>query len=142
MLMFRSKKTKTNATPIGDIKDWRDAGHEIESLGLQLDNARQAAAKASTKWARDFWTTTSDRLFTKWSLMIQLKDTGLRQQGPSSIYSGIDYYWWEGSEEPASMPWLPSLGNFFENAGLGHRLDESWARSKELSFQKARQGLA
>ena len=139
--MFRSKKTKTNATPIGDIKDWRDAGHEIESLGLQLDNARQAAAKASTKWARDFWTTTSDRLFTKWSLMIQLKDTGLRQQGPSSIYSGIDYYWYEMSEEIklVGFTWFDHL---FDNAGLDRRLDESWAKSKESKLEKARQGLA
>ena len=139
--MFRSKKTKTNATPIGDIKDWRDAGHEIESLGLQLDNARQAAAKASTKWARDFWTTTSDRLFTKWSLMIQLKDTGLRQQGPSSIYSKIDYYWYEMSEEIklVGFTWFDHL---FDNAGLDRRLDESWAKSKEIKLEKARQGLA
>ena len=141
MLMFRSKKTKTNATPIGDIKDWRDAGHEIESLGLQLDNARQASAKASTKWARDFWTTTSDRLFTKWSLMIQLKDTGLRQQGPSSIYSGIDYYWYEKSEE-IKMIGFTWFDHLFDNAGLDRRLDESWAKSKEIKLEKARLGLA
>jgi hypothetical protein len=139
--MFRSKKTKTEPTPIGDIKDWRDAGHEIESLGVQLDNARTALAKAKTKWAKDFWKVTANRLYTKWSLMIQLKDTGLRQQGPSSIYSGIDYYWYEKSEEirMIGFTWFEGL---YENAGLGHRLDESWAKSKEQKLEKARLGQA
>ncbi len=135
--MFRSKKTKTEPTPIGDIKDWRDAGHEIESLGLQLDNARQSLAQAKSKWANDYWQTTADRLFTKWSLMIQLKDTGLRQQGPSSIFSKIDYAWWEGSEE-VRMIGFTWFDHYFDNAGLQGRLNDSWANSKELSFQKAR----
>ena len=139
--MFRSKKTKTEPASIGDIKDWRDAGHEIESLGLQLDNARTALAKAKTKWARDFWEVTVDRLFTKWSLMIQLKDTGLRQQGPSSIYSGIDYYWYEPSEE-IRMVGFTWFDHWFDSVGLKNRLDESWANAKELKVQKARLGLA
>ena len=137
--MFRSKKT--NTTPIGDIKDWRDAGQEIESLGLQLDNARIAASKSKTKWAKDFWTTTADRLFTKWSLMIQLKDTGLRQKGPISIYSNIDYYWYEKSEE-IRMASVPFLDKMFDDAGLSSKLDESWAKSKEIKLEKARLGLA
>ena len=139
--MFRSKKTKTEPASIGKVKDWRDAGHEIESLGLQLDHARQSLAQAKSKWARDYWSTTVDRLFTKWSLMIQLKDTGLRQQGPSSIYSKIDYDWWEPSEE-IKMVGFTWFDHYFDNAGLQGKLNDSWAKSKELSFQKARQGLA
>jgi hypothetical protein len=139
--MFRSKKTKTEPASIGDVKDWRDAGHEIESLGLQLDAARTALAKAKTRWAQDFWSTTHDRLFTRWSLMIQLKDTGLRQQGPSSIYSGIDYYWWEKSEE-IKMIGFTWFDHLFDNAGLDRRLDESWAKARDEKVQKARLGQA
>ena len=138
--MFRSKKTKTEYVSIA--KDWRDSWHEVELLGTKLDQARKAVKDCTPgTWAHDFWTTTADRLFKKWKLTSTMREVGLKQKGP---VGGITrrYDWWEGSEEPASMPWLPSLGNFFENAGLGHRLDESWARSKELSFQKARQGLA
>ena len=138
--MFRSRKTKTEF-PIGDVKDWRDAGHEIEALGVQLDQARTAAANAKSKWAQDFWNTTVARLFTRWELMIQLKDTGLRQKGPNSLYSKIDYYWYENSEE-IRMASLAVLENLFHNAGLSSKLDESWAKSKEQKLEKARLGLA
>lgn len=136
--MFRSKKD--NALAIGDIKDWRDAGFEIEALGNRLDHARNAAASATTSWARDFWITTHDRLFNKWRLMIQLKDTGLKQKGVKGNTS-IDYHWYEKSEE-IQMAGIAVLDNLFHNAGLDARLNESWANSKELSFQKARKGMA
>jgi hypothetical protein len=139
--MFRSKKTNTEFVALGAVKDWRDAGYEIEALGHRLDAARERAAEASSKWAKDYWTITVDRLFNKWELMIQLKDTGLRQQGPSSVYSKIDYDWWEKSDE-IKMIGFPWLDHYFDNAGLQGRLDESWANSKEEKLQKARQGLA
>lgn len=138
--MFRSKKTKAEFTALGDIKDWRDAGYEIEALGNRLDHARKAAKEATTKWARDFWTTTHDRLFNKWQLMIQLKDTGLKQKGVSGKTT-IDYHWWEKAEE-IKMISVPFLDNMFDNAGLSKRLDESWERARELKVQKARQGQA
>lgn len=139
--MFRSKKTKTQYVPIGDVKDWRDAGHEIEALGARLDYAREASKEAKSKWAKDFWTTTADRLFTKWELMVQLKETGLRQKGPSSFYSKIDYNWWEKSEEIklVGFTWFDGL---YENSGLQGRLDESWAKARDEKLQRARLGQA
>jgi len=139
--MFRSKKTKTEYVPIGDVKDWRDAGHEIESLGIQLDHARKAAKDARTKWAKDFWSTTADRLFTKWQLIIQLKDTGLKQKGPNSFYSKIDYYWYEKSEE-IRMVGFTWFDGWYENSGLQARLDASWAKARDEKLQKARLGQA
>jgi hypothetical protein len=139
--MFRSKKTSTEPAAIGAIKDWRDAGHEIEHLGVRLDAARDALKECNTPWAKDFWATTVARLFTKWELMIKLRDTGLRQQGPESFYSDIDYHWWEKSDE-IRMAGNYMLENLFHNAGLSSRLDESWARSKEQKLEKARIGLA
>lgn len=140
MLMFQSKKTNTEFVAIGDVKDWRDAGAEIEALGVRLDAARERAAKASTPWAKDFWTTTHNRLFNQWQLMIQLKDTGLRQKGVQGK-TKINYDWWERSEE-IKMISIPFLDNMFDNAGLDKRLDESWAKSKEQKLEKARLGLA
>jgi hypothetical protein len=139
--MFRSKKIKTKTPLIGNIKDWRDSDHELEVIGNRLDQARAALKECKTPWARDFWATTADRLFTKWTLILQLKDTGMRQQGPSSFYSKIDYYWWEKSEEikMVGFTWFEGL---YENAGLQDRLGESWAKSKEQKLEKARQGLA
>ena len=139
--MFRSKKTKTEVVPIGDIKDWRDAGHEIENLGVQLDNARNSLAEAKSPWAKNFWGTTVERLYTKWQLTIQLKDTGLKQKGPNSFYSKIDYDWWETSEE-IKLVGFTWMDHWFDNAGLQDRLEESWAKSKELKLEKARLGLA
>ena len=138
--MFKKKQT-IKYVGIGEIKDWRDAGHELEIIGNRLDQARTALALAKSKWAKDYWQTTVDRLFTKWSLTLQLKDTGLRQQGPSSFYSKIDYYWWEKSEE-IRMIGFTWFDHWFDSTGLDRRLDESWAKSKEIKLEKARQGLA
>ena len=141
MLAFLSKKTKIKYVGLGEIKDWRDAGYEIEHLGTRLDQARAALAAARTKWAQDFWSTTIDRLYTKWTLTVQLKDTGMKQQGPTSFYANIDYYWYEKSEE-IRMVGFTWFDNLFENAGLQNRLDESWVKSKEIKLEKARLGLA
>ena len=140
--MFPSrKKTNTEYVAIGAIKDWRDAGYEIEHLGTRLDQARAALAEARSKWARDYWSITADRLYTKWTLMIQLKDTGMKQQGPNSFYSKIDYFWYEKSEEirMVGFTWFDSL---YENAGLQSRLDDSWEKARDEKVQKARLGLA
>jgi hypothetical protein len=139
--MFPSRKTNSEPTALAAIKDWRDAGHEIEALGTRLDQARTAAIAAKGSWAKNYWATTVERLFTRWQLMVQLKDTGLRQKGPESFYANIDYNWWERSEE-IRMASVPFLDNMFDNAGLDRRLDESWARAREEKVQKARQGLA
>ena len=141
MQMFRSRKTSTEPAAIGAIKDWRDAGHEIEHLGVRLDAARDALKECKSKWAKDFWSTTVDRLFTKWQLMVKLRDTGLRQQGPASFYADIDYYWWEKSEE-IRMASLAVFDNLLHDANLSSRLDESWDKSKEIKLEKARLGLA
>ena len=139
--MFRSKKPKPLSDEIGRVKDWRDAGHDLEVLGIRLDKARAALKECKQgTWAHDFWATTAARLFTKWTLTLQLKDTGMRQ----IVEKGADletYDWWEKSDE-IRMASVPFLDNLFHNAGLSNRLDESWAKSKELSFQKARLGLA
>jgi hypothetical protein len=139
--MFRSKKSKIKFVAIGEVKDWRDAGHDLEVIGNRLDYARTALKECKSDWGRNFWQTTVDRLYTKWSLILQLKDTGLRQQGPASFYNDIDYYWWEKSEEirMIGFTWFESL---YENAGLSSKLDESWAKSKEIKLEKARLGLA
>ena len=139
--MFRSRKIKIKYVGLGEVKDWRDAGYEIEHLATRLDQAREALLRAKSKWSRDYWATTVDRLYTKWTLMIQLKDTGMKQHGPNSFYNDIDYYWWEKSEEirMIGFTWFEGL---YENAGLSSKLDESWAKSKEIKLEKARLGLA
>jgi len=141
VLAFMSKKTKIKYVGIGELKDWRDAGYEIEHLGTRLDQARAALAEAKSKWARDYWKTTVDRLFLKWSLTIQLKDTGLKQHGSNGFYANIDYYWWEKSDEIRMLS-SSILDNLFHNSGLSARLDESWAKAQEQKVQKARLGLA
>ena len=139
--MFPSRKTNSEPTALAAIKDWRDAGHEIEALGTRLDQARTAAIAAKGSWAKNYWVTTVERLFTRWQLMVQLKDTGLRQKGPESFYANIDYDWWEKSDE-IRMIGFTWMDNWFNDTGLSNRLDESWAKSKEQKLEKARLGLA
>jgi hypothetical protein len=131
----------TKTEYISVAKDWRDCGHEIEALGEKLDAARDAlkGCKPNT-WAHSFWTQTADRLFIKWKLTVTMHEVGLKQQGPQG---GIhrSYDWFENSEE-IRMVSLAVLDNLFHNAGLSQRLDESWAKSKELKLERARQGLA
>ena len=139
--MFRSKNHKPVPTEIGRVKDWRDAGHELEVLGTRLDKARAALKECKPDtWAHDFWSTTTARLFNKWTLTLQLKDTGMRQIIKSKP-AAESYDWWEKSEE-IRMASLAVFDNLFHNAGLSSRLDESWARSKEIKLEKARIGLA
>jgi hypothetical protein len=144
VLMFRSKrKTNIEYIPIGAVKDWRDAEHEIEHIGTRLDQARTALARANTKWAKNYWATITDRLFKKWSLCVQLKDTGLRQQGPASIYSKIDYSWWEKSEEiPVGIPLFDNISRMLMDAAGNTDLTRSWENAREEKLQKARLGLA
>jgi hypothetical protein len=141
--MFRSKKPKIKYVGIGDIKDWRDAGPEIEHLGTRLDQARAALAEAKSKWAKDYWSITANRLYTKWIRTVQLKDTGLKQQGPNSFYSKIDYFWWEQSEEVAmGIPLFDNLGRMMMDAVGNSNLERSWEKARDEKLQKARQGLA
>ena len=139
--MFRSKKTKVKFVAIGEIKDWRDADHDLEVIGARLDQARAALAQCKTKWALDFWSTTVDRLYTKWDLILKLKDTGMRQNGPDSFYRNIDYYWYEKSDE-IKLIGFTWFDHAFDSAGLQGKLNDSWAKSKEIKLEKARQGLA
>ena len=144
MLMFQSrKKTKIEFVAIGAVKDWRDSEHEIEHIGTRLDQARTALAVAKTKWAKDYWSTTVDRLFIKWSLFIQLKDTGMKQQGPTSLYSKIDYNWWEKCEEiPVGIPLFDNISRMIMDATGNTSLESSWQKAQEEKLQKARRGLA
>ena len=146
MLMFRTTKPKTEF--IATVaKDWRDAGPEIERIGEQLDAVRSRLAflKANKKkkntWAVKYWSSLEDILLRKWKQTDTLRQVGLRQEGASKPKWNIDYDWWEVSREPGG-----AIGNFGANVvseiSLQRRLDESWQRAKELSFQKARQGLA
>ena len=126
---------------ISVLKDWRDAGHEVEALGLRLDAARDALKECKKgTWAHTFWSQTAERLLVKWKLTVTMHEVGLKQQGPSG---GIhrSYDWWEKAEE-IRMASVPFLENMFNNASLQQRLDESWDKSKELKLEKARLGLA
>lgn len=140
--MFK-KNPKTKFVAVGHIKDWRDCDHEIQHLGTRLDKARDAVGRSKEgTWAHAHWTTVADQLFRKWSLMIKLKDTGLKQiVGETKQLERYD--WWEKAEEIQ----MASIGftfvdNWIQDIGLEKRLDESWAKAQENKLQKARQGLA
>ena len=138
--MFRSKKTNTEYVSLNEsFKDWKDSQPEIESMGHRLDSVRKAIAgcKPGT-WAHTHWTQIEAVVFRKWSMMIKLQQSGLRQVGPDRGFD-ISYDWWEGSEEVMSLIPTPNfLENWFNHSDLEH----SWENAKEQKLQKARQGLA
>ena len=141
--MFRSKKTdKIKYVSLNEsFKDWKDSQPEIDAMGHRLDSVRRALADCKPgTWAHTHWTQVESIVFRKWSMMIKLQQSGLRQVGPDRSIN-IDYNWWEGSDE-IKMISIPFLENIWDNAGIQGRLDESWANAKEQKLQKARQGLA
>lgn len=137
--MFNRKPQVEYITP-RVYKDWRNADHDLEVLGIRMDQARKAMKKSKKPWAKAFWKTTYDRLFNKWCLTLKLKDTGLRQSTEEEDDSER-YHWWERSEEIRTFN-FGFFDRFYENIGLEHRLAESWARARDEKLQKARQGLA
>ena len=143
--MIFKRKVKTEYVGVGEVKDWKDAGPEIERIGQRLDAVRgtlKGIPKRGKRhqWARNHWSQIEANLLTRWRMMVMLKDTGLRQIGPSRG-PVIDRSWWEPSDEikVIGFTWFD---HYFDSAGLDKRLDESWIRSKELKLEKARQGLA
>lgn len=148
MRMFQSRKTKEYITP-EYTKDWSNAGYELEYIGNRLDAVREILAelgpvgkKKKPTWAQRHWSQVENNLLTRWHMTLMLKDTGLKQIGRMNKYS-IDRDWWEGSEEiKMNLPVFSIFDNMFDNLGLQHRLEESWAKAQELKVQKARQGLA
>ena len=140
MQMFRSKKPKTEYVSLNEsFKDWKDSQPEIEAMGNRLDSVRNAiaACKPGT-WAHTHWTQIEAIVFRKWSMMIKLQQSGLRQVGPDRNFD-ISYDWWEPSDEIKSPIPLPA---FMENWGNHSDLEQSWANAQERKLQKARQGLA
>ena len=139
--MFRSKKTdKIKYVSLNEsFKDWKDSQPEIEAMGNRLDSVRNAIAgcKPGT-WAHTHWTQIEAIVFRKWSMMIKLQQSGLRQVGPDRNFD-IAYDWWEPSDEIKSLIPIPS---FMENWGNYSDLSQSWENAKEQKLQKARQGLA
>ena len=138
--MFRSKNPKTEYVSLNEsFKDWKDSQPEIEAMGNRLDSVRNAIAgcKPGT-WAHTHWSQIEAVVFRKWSMMVKLQQSGLRQVGPDRGFP-IAYDWWEGSDEIKSLIPLPS---FLENWGNHSDLEQSWANAQERKLQKARQGLA
>jgi hypothetical protein len=143
--IFQTKKPKTEFVSLVS-KDWRDAGPELEKIGEQLDAIRsrlavlRTAKKKKNTWAIQYWSSLEDVLLRKWKQIDTLKQVGLRQEGSTAPKWTIDYSWWESTREPGGR-WGNFGANMVSEISLQRRLEESWARSKELSFQKARQGL-
>ena len=139
--MFRSRKTdKIKYIGLNEsFKDWKDSQPEIEAMGRRLDSVRKVIAKSKPgTWAHTHWTQIESVVFRKWSMMICLQQSGLRQVGPDRSFP-IAYNWWEPSDEIKSPIPMPS---FLENWGNHSDLAESWEKAKEQKLQKARQGLA
>jgi len=131
---------KTEFVALGRVKDWRDADHELEILGIRMDQALTAAKDSKSEWAQAFWYNTFDRLFNKWTLTVRLKDAGMRQLLEKTV--DLERYdWWEKSEE-VKMVGFDWFDWMYDNMGLNRGLDESWVKSKEIKLEKARQGLA
>jgi hypothetical protein len=139
--MFRSKKTNIKYVSLNEsFKDWKDSQPEIEAMGNRLDSVRGAIAgcKPGT-WAHTHWSQVEAVVFRKWSMMIKLQQSGLRQVGPDRGFD-IDYSWWEKDDGTGGFN-IPAL-DVFGKIGGGPSLEWSWANAMEQKLQKARQGLA
>ena len=147
--MIFKRKVKTEFIGVGDVKDWKDAGPEIERIGQRLDAVRGTLKDIPkrgkrNKWARNHWSQIEANLLAKWRNMVMLKDTGLRQIGPNRG-PVIDYNWWEKCEEIGTVFGLSLdtwIGDKLADMALQSRLEESWIKARDERLQKARQGQA
>jgi len=123
------------------VKDWANAGYELETIGHRLDGARRSLARSKKgSWAYKFWATVESRLLIKWKQTIMLKEVGLRQEVTKEI-DLQQYDWWEKTEEVGTLG-VEFWAYLSEKLGPGPNLTESWEKAKEIKLQKARQGLA
>jgi len=56
------------------MKSYRFLGEEMEVLGTRLDAARRSLASAKSKWAKNYWHQTVERLLFQWCQLPILHD--------------------------------------------------------------------
>jgi hypothetical protein len=56
------------------MKNYRFLGDEAEILGNRLDHARDRAAKATSAWAKNYWSQNVERLLFQWRQLPILHD--------------------------------------------------------------------
>ena len=118
-------------------KDWRDAGQDVERLGLKLDQARERLAKTKPDtWAHTFWTGVEAKLLKKWKMTLLLKDVGLIQGSPTAGDDIKRDYGW--LEKPTEIRDAINI-KFIDPAP---DLTRSWETAREEFIQKARRGMA
>jgi hypothetical protein len=123
------------------LRDWKQIDHEIEHMGTRLDVIRRilSTVKDQASWKYRYWSTLEAQILKRWQMMDLLRQTGMRSDYRKR--NKIDYAWWEKSEEISSTFGF-TLDNLWDDWGLSDRLNASWERARERSFQKARQGQA
>ena len=133
MKFFTRRRSRQSNTVHSDLKGYRMIGEEAEALGNRLDHARKSLAGSKTKWARNYWAQTVERLLFQWKQLPVLHD------GDAMVTIiprwHVDYEFFERSEEVVH-------GGFFDR--LYHKytanspdLTGSWERHRAMRLARS-----
>lgn len=115
------------------MKSYRYYGQEMEALGNRLDHARKTLANAKTKWAKNYWQQTVDRLLFQWQQLPILHDSDAQVTIIPKWTVSYDYYERGHKNEGTGVT------DRFYNAVFNHdaNLDASWHAHREARLAKA-----
>ena len=133
MKFFTRRRSRPVTAVYTDLKSYRFFGEEAEALGNRLDAARRSLASAKTKWARNYWTQTVERLLFQWRQLPILHDG----DAVATIIPRwhVNYEFFELSEEAV-------YGGFFDRLYHVHHssrpdLDGAWERQRAMRLARA-----
>ena len=133
MKFFTRRRSRQSNTVHSDLKGYRMIGEEAEALGNRLDHARKSLAGSKTKWARNYWAQTVERLLFQWKQLPVLHD------GDAMVTIiprwHVDYEFFERSEEAV-------YGGFFDRLYHIHHssspnLNGAWENNRAQRLARA-----
>ena len=113
------------------MKSYRYLDNNIGLLGKRLDAAHAALARSKTKWAKNQWQLTINRLTFQWRNLPILHDGDA--VGTDIPRWSIDYNWYEKSEEIGGLDLFDKLFHSYKRPDLHW----SWENHREQRLAKA-----
>ena len=115
------------------MKSYRFLGEEAEALGNRLDHARNSLSGAKSKWAKNYWSQTVERLLFQWKQLPILHDADAIVTIIPRWH--VDYEFFEKSEEVVYGGFFDRL--YHKHTGSSPDLTRSWENNRAIRLAKA-----
>jgi hypothetical protein len=114
------------------MKNYRYLGEEAEILGQRLDAARDALARSTTAWSRNYWNAAVERLLFQWQILPILHDADAQTTIIPRWTVSND--WYETDYSPGYGITDRAFDKLFR---FKVDLTDSWERNREQRLAKA-----